>query len=82
VLHLHQTLLHQRFQAVIKSADAESGFHGRLAPGEVWVFLQGAHDSETGVFLELGLATFYSVDELSLHDLGLDCFQARCARAL
>mgnify|MGYP006866442637 CR=1 FL=1 len=74
VFHLHQAFFHQRFQAVIQPADADTQFFGELALSEVWVFLQDAHHPEISVFLEFGLAAGHEIDALSLYGVSLNVF--------
>lgn len=74
VFHLHHAFFHQRFQAVIQPAHADTQFLGQFTLGEVGVFLQDAHHPEISVFLEFGLATCHKIDEFSMYYVGLNVF--------
>ncbi len=74
VFHLHHAFFHQRLEAVIQPAHADTQFLGQFTLGEVWVFLQDAHHPEISVFLEFGLATCHKIDEFSFYALDLNVF--------
>jgi hypothetical protein len=44
VLHLHQALVDEGVEAVAQPAHAHAQLLSQLALGQVWVFLQDAHD--------------------------------------